>query len=58
MKKFFFTIEFKKDEIEYINSFLATHRCKIDLLTEEQKKKKPFKKYIKLMNDIERKLSV
>lgn len=51
-------IELKKEELEYINSFLFSHSCEIDLLPEKQKRKKPVSDYVKIIKSIEKKISV
>ncbi len=51
------TIQLEQHEVDYINNFLFSHRCKLDLLTKEQRNRKPFKDYLKTIASIEKKLS-
>lgn len=51
-------VELEREELEYINSFLFSHSCEIDLLSDKQKEKKPVSDYIKIIKSLERKIAI
>lgn len=51
-------VELEKSELDYLNNFLFSHRCEIELLSEVEKKRKPIKDDIRIINQLEKKLSL
>jgi len=50
-------IEFKKEELDYVNSLLFSNRCELDLLSDKQKVNKSVKEYLKIVDSLEKKLT-